>query len=165
MMDPLYYHAYTIGAPETHYKIDVTVTRCRAHVCSSEILSVSPNSGLAVSETMDAKVELIGSYASVVAPIPFDDVYLLVPSRSNACDGSSHREQRCRERQQGHPSEWLYVDKHLVDASGLTCDRIGVSYTAFRSQSNRCRGRVGDCLNNQIEVCLTRAHCSWLMSH
>ena len=35
-------------------------------------------------------------------------------------------------------SEWLLVDKHQYDFTGLHCDKIGVSYSAFRNQPDRC---------------------------
>lgn len=41
-------------------------------------------------------------------------------------------------------SEWLLVDKHLVELSGLFCDRIGVGYKAFRNQPDLCTGRINE---------------------
>ena len=39
-------------------------------------------------------------------------------------------------------SEWLLVDKQLFDFSGLHCNKIGVSYTAFRNQEDGCTNRA-----------------------
>ncbi|XP_065833256.1 hapless 2-like isoform X3 [Oscarella lobularis] len=41
--------------------------------------------------------------------------------------------------------EWLLVDKHLVDFSGLTCNRIGLYYEGFASQPGKCRRKKGSC--------------------
>ena len=40
-------------------------------------------------------------------------------------------------------SEWMAVDKPLFDMSGYTCNKIGVSYSAFRHQPNACGNRFG----------------------
>ena len=40
---------------------------------------------------------------------------------------------------QGGHNEWLMVDKHLVDLTGRTCNKLGVSFTGFRYQRNGCR--------------------------
>lgn len=37
-----------------------------------------------------------------------------------------------------------------MDESGLTCNKIGVSYTAFRMQSRGCDAQRGACLRNQV---------------
>jgi len=37
------------------------------------------------------------------------------------------------------------------ESAGSECDKIGVSYQAFRNQQNRCIRTVGSCLNNQLE--------------
>lgn len=39
-------------------------------------------------------------------------------------------------------SEWLLVDKQLFDFSGLHCNKIGVSYTPFRNQEDKCASRA-----------------------
>lgn len=40
-------------------------------------------------------------------------------------------------------SEWMAIDKHYFDLSGYSCNKIGVSYTAFRRQPNACQNRYG----------------------
>lgn len=42
------------------------------------------------------------------------------------------------------PSEWLLVGKEQFALSGLHCNRIGVSYSAFRNQgADQCRNVKG----------------------
>ncbi len=41
------------------------------------------------------------------------------------------------------PRRWIVIDKHMVDPSGLTCNRIGSGPQAMLSQENRCRQRKG----------------------
>jgi len=45
----------------------------------------------------------------------------------------------------------MLVDKAKFDLSGLTCDKIGVSYSAFKWQANACYGRLGSCLGSQLD--------------
>ena len=40
--------------------------------------------------------------------------------------------------QQNGPSDWMLVDKHMVDLTGTVCNKVGVSYTGFRQQPGRC---------------------------
>ena len=40
-------------------------------------------------------------------------------------------------------SEWMAIEKPYFDLSGFSCNKIGVSYTAFRHQPNSCRNRYG----------------------
>ena len=35
----------------------------------------------------------------------------------------------------GDASHWLLIPKHEFDLTGLTCNKIGVGYSAFRSQN------------------------------
>ena len=41
------------------------------------------------------------------------------------------------------PEEWLAVGKEKFGLSGYHCNRIGVSYQAFRNQPNRCTSVFG----------------------
>lgn len=40
-------------------------------------------------------------------------------------------------------SEWMAVNKGYFDMSGFSCNKIGVSYTAFRRQPHPCTNRYG----------------------
>ena len=42
-------------------------------------------------------------------------------------------------------SEWLLVDKHNFGFSGLHCNKIGVSYSAFRNQGDGCTNIINRC--------------------
>ncbi len=44
----------------------------------------------------------------------------------------------------------MLIDTDLVDLTGLTCNKIGVSFYAFQTESDKCKMQVGDCLRNQI---------------
>ncbi|KAG2393955.1 hypothetical protein C9374_003719 [Naegleria lovaniensis] len=46
---------------------------------------------------------------------------------------------------------WMLVDKNMVTMSGSECDKIGVSFSAFRNQPNACSQLPLSCLGNQLE--------------
>ncbi len=52
-------------------------------------------------------------------------------------------------------SQWLLVDKHYYDFSGMHCNKIGVSYTAFRNQPGNCRSRAQELVIHVHVVTLT----------
>ena len=54
---------------------------------------------------------------------------------------------------------WMLVDKSAVTLDGLTCNKIGVSYTAFRNQANKCNAVAGSCLP------INSTTCTWRMRH
>ncbi len=45
---------------------------------------------------------------------------------------------------------WLALPKSLYAVDGLTCNKIGVSYTPYRDQPNRCFATPSSCLRSQI---------------
>jgi hypothetical protein len=38
--------------------------------------------------------------------------------------------------------DWMLIEKHLVDFSGLTCNRIGLYYEGFANQPGQCRRKI-----------------------
>ena len=40
-------------------------------------------------------------------------------------------------------SEWMAINKEYFDMVGFTCNKIGVSYTAFRRQPHGCQDKYG----------------------
>ena len=41
------------------------------------------------------------------------------------------------------------MDKHVIDLNGRTCNKVGTSFTAFRTQENPCHQDEQSCLYNQ----------------
>ncbi|EFJ46133.1 hypothetical protein VOLCADRAFT_105707 [Volvox carteri f. nagariensis] len=46
---------------------------------------------------------------------------------------------------------WMMVNRTMVTYDGLSCDKIGTSYTAFRNQQNACFRTESTCLRNQLK--------------
>lgn len=49
----------------------------------------------------------------------------------------------------GGAKEYLVVSPDEITVDGDECDKLGVSYKAFVTQSERCNRPAGTCLNNQ----------------
>ena len=76
--------------------------------------------------------------------------YLLVPDISTMPYGEeksypdiSNAEWNMFNASVNNVSEWMAINKNLFDLSGFSCNKIGVSYTAFRHQPNRCNNPYG----------------------
>lgn len=49
-------------------------------------------------------------------------------------------------------SEWMAIDKTFFDMSGFSCNKIGVSYSAFRRQPHACARKYGKWVNVALLV-------------
>ena len=85
-------------------------------------------------------VKLIGDFLPAdLFPRDLSDKYLLIPSSP-----PDHINVRLGTQR------WMLVDKTQFSLDGNECDKIGVGFFAFNSQSERCNIESGSCLNNQI---------------
>ena len=66
-----------------------------------------------------------------------------VPSSEKSYPDISNAEWDMFQASVKNVSEWMAIHKDLFDMSGFTCNKIGVSYTAFRHQTNRCQRQYG----------------------
>ena len=56
----------------------------------------------------------------------------------------------CAQKQSAEPehtARWMLLDKNRFSLSGLDCSQIGVGYSAFRNQPDRCEQKLGSCLD------------------
>lgn len=51
----------------------------------------------------------------------------------------------------GGDQNWMIIPRDMVDLSGSTCNKIGVSFEGFYSQPQRCGVSAGTCLDNQLD--------------
>eukprot|EP00929_Paragymnodinium_shiwhaense_P071397 TRINITY_DN36301_c0_g1_i1.p1 TRINITY_DN36301_c0_g1~~TRINITY_DN36301_c0_g1_i1.p1 ORF type:complete len:655 (+),score=112.87 TRINITY_DN36301_c0_g1_i1:63-2027(+) len=145
----LYYSLFEVDRPQVFYDITITLTKpvnpeqSWANVSYSETtLTLSHQQPTAQAENGAMQLELVGDLATATAPHRFDSKYLAVPSYPST-----------------HPRvdfanplrDALLVDKSHVDLDGLTCNKVGVSYTAFKRQSEKCESRAQTCLANQLD--------------
>ena len=45
----------------------------------------------------------------------------------------------------------MFIDAVDVELSGLVCNKVGVSFEAFRNEFGACGNRPDSCLRNQLE--------------
>lgn len=130
----LIYQAFTIGPAIKSYEIVATVISNGKTV---ETLTVSPEVLNAYST--NCMVSLQGDFSSFTSPPDYQDQFLFVPylPADNAIV-------------QGGMANWMLINQDNVDKSGLSCNKIGVSYSAFNNQPNACENPPGTCLQNQL---------------
>ena len=106
-----------------------------------QTLVLSPRRPRALSEGAAVGAELLGDLEGFQALPVLSEKYLLVPHPK----GLGPNEVLSQNRDQ-----WLLLDKSFVSLEGHECNKIGVGFTPFRYQEERCGRRVGSCLENQV---------------
>jgi hypothetical protein len=139
-MDPLWYYGYRIGPASTYFEILITITKLSStsgRVVSQETLSLSPSSQTVTNAARTVQVTLQGDLLSYTSAPTFESKFLLIPftaGQAKTYEGSS---------------KYMLVDQTLFTLDGRECNKIGVSYSAFRNQNNACGTTAGTCLANQ----------------
>eukprot|EP00887_Chlorella_sp_A99_P005310 scaffold1.g5310.t1 len=144
--------AYRVGTYQLGFSVALNVTTAvrdpalngtgTAVNRTSEVVRVDPSAPFAADSTRALSAKLLGDLESYGQIADLSDKYLFVPIYPN--EGPQEFLSRHRE-------EWMIVEPTLVTQNGLECDKIGVSYTAFRNaQANRCQVAQGSCLRNQL---------------
>ena len=133
-MDPLWYSAFEIGAPELHFTITVTSGN------GSVALRLGPHAPTALSPDGKVAARLVGDFATYVSDLELSGKMLLVPSVPENDP-----------RVQAGVDAWMFVGKEDIELRGDRCNAPGVSYEAFRNQANPCGQRMGSCLGGQLD--------------
>ncbi len=86
-----------------------------------------------------------GDFSSNTALQSFRSKYLLVPDWRAHVAASKEQVEAVMNHEQvvAGPKKWIVIDKHMVDPSGLTCNKIGSGAQAMVTQSVRCRQQRG----------------------
>jgi len=135
-----WYSAYSMLEHETFFTILITVYRGSGDGMVQETIALSPSNTQGTSEDGNLVVRLLGDLVSYTSPMSMDNEYFFIPS-----------EPADDPRVINWVSNAMIIDKNAVTLDGRECDKIGVSYSAFRSQANECEKQQGECLNNQLE--------------
>eukprot|EP00930_Biecheleria_cincta_P034836 TRINITY_DN2401_c0_g1_i2.p1 TRINITY_DN2401_c0_g1~~TRINITY_DN2401_c0_g1_i2.p1 ORF type:complete len:869 (-),score=148.64 TRINITY_DN2401_c0_g1_i2:137-2686(-) len=147
--DDLWYSVYEVDRPQIFYDIKVTVSIPQDYAASwqnvsyrSTELLLNHQQPIAQAEGGALQLELVGDFATATAPHRFESKYLVVPNRptSNARVDSKNPLRHA-----------MLVDRSMFDLSGMTCDKIGVSYPAFKYQAQACNKPAGSCLASQLD--------------
>eukprot|EP00911_Craspedida_sp_UC1_P001627 UC1_evm1s1234 len=159
-MDELWYNVFELGPPETHFEVVAAVAEliypdssASASLASPPqwverfALTVGPTQRQASTVDGRMRVKYLGDFALTRQLEDLTSMLLLEPEPSSVADGSGYTHEQVVA---GLP-EWLLVDKTAVDLNGGTCNKIGVSYSAFRhhGQAGGCFESAGNCLKYQ----------------
>ena len=137
--DELWYSAYKVDKYKIEYKIEINIINTKDNTIISK-LELSPQNIISTDETNNILVKLIGDFLPTdLFPRDLSDKYLLIPTSPE-----NHI------NVQFGFSRWMLVDKTQFTLDGNECDKIGVGFFAFNSQSEKCNIEAGSCLNNQI---------------
>ncbi|KAL3681912.1 hypothetical protein R1sor_024868 [Riccia sorocarpa] len=144
---PEWYSAYSIQEYKIDFTISMTIQMMLANNFNGNVeptstvleeIHVSPRQLFALSSSRSFSMKLQGDLADYrPAPVIYEK-YLNIP----------------REDTGGQPKNdlfgWMLIDKNKYTEDGRECDKIGVSYTAFRYQTDGCDRRSQTCLANQL---------------
>jgi hypothetical protein len=143
----LWYDAYNVEAAEAHFNIDVRFRQCEDEACvefEDTVLTVGPHNIEARDPVTGSTVKFVGEFGPTQDNPSFEHQYLLRPLCLDTSDPDCAAKQSA-ERE--HTSRWLLLDKNRFSLSGLDCSQIGVGYSAFRNQPERCEQNLGSCLD------------------
>ena len=176
--DPLDYHAFAIGPPETWFEIKVDLKWCtKQGSCRTAQMILGPGgtSGR-TSAGIDSKrsviAALVGDFAAWTSPVILSDRYMFAPALESKCGRGGNGydpsrphldlRQRCNDRMIDGSPHWMFIEKHRVAYKIGECNKIGSSYSAFRGGAGilsgggvvggvNCATPRGSCLQNQIQ--------------
>ena len=137
--DTLWYSAYKVEKYKIEYTIEINIIDTKDNKIIST-LELSPKNIINSDADNNILVKLIGDFLPAdLFPRDLSDKYLLIPTSPpdhiNVLLGTQR---------------WMLVDKIKFSPDGSECDKIGVGFFAFNSQSEKCNIEAGSCLNNQI---------------
>lgn len=107
---------------------------------STKTLVLSPSQMTARSKQDGIQVEMIGDFASYAELESLRDHWLMIPIQPGLSPNEIFS---------SNLNMWMVFPPSLVSTIG-ECDKIGVSYTSFKFQSDRCSRPFESCLSNQI---------------
>ena len=137
--DQLWYSAYKIDKYKIEYKIEINVIDTKDNTVISS-LELSPENTINTDDGNNILVKLIGDFLPTdLFPRDLSDKFLLIPTKPE-----DHIDVKLG------VLRWMLVDKMKFSLDGKECDKIGVGFFAFQSQSEKCNIETGSCLNNQI---------------
>jgi len=131
---------YNMLPPYLDFQIGVsieTLVKGVAKPDAIEALYISPSKRTALSKNKKVFATLTGDFMNYQSFPQLNDRYLSIPLMDSGLFDADLR-------------HWLALPKSLYAVDGLTCNKIGVSYTPYRDQPNRCFATPSSCLRSQI---------------
>ncbi len=134
----LWYSAYQIISYDLYYSINVWVYENDSGNQLAYFL-LDPSNPIGSDTSLGCIVKLVGDFYPSSNPPDLSSMYLLIPTSPST-----------NPLVQEGSTAWMLVSASEITFTGLECDKIGVSYTPFQTESSKCLLTVGSCLSNQI---------------
>ncbi|XP_044476823.1 protein HAPLESS 2 [Mangifera indica] len=132
-----WFHVFAIGQRSIGFSVQIEV---KTGSKSSEVI-VSPSNRTAMSKDNFLRVNLIGDFVGYTNIPSYEEFYLVIP----------------RQDHPGQPQDlgrnfsmWMLLERTRFTLDGFDCDKIGVSYEAFKAQPSFCSSPFWSCLHNQL---------------
>ncbi|CAM6100529.1 unnamed protein product [Calypogeia fissa] len=143
-----WYPTYQLGKPALSISVQVVVEMMHlrpgqiygSRDVNSEIIYLNRQQNTKLHQNEVLKAHLQGDFEFNMQMPPLQDQYLAIPMEEGKSEKVSHVDQ------------WLTLPKEYFTLDGGECDKIGVSYSAFKFQTKACDQPPQSCCGNQINV-------------
>ncbi|CAD8112113.1 unnamed protein product [Paramecium sonneborni] len=129
----LWYSGYEIGTYSIFYNITISIIYSNQE---QEELKLGSEVKVVQGKTLIGRI--IGDFTPLNPPPSLESFILMRPSSPSS-----------NTRVQAGSSAFMIISKDKVGEG--ECNKIGVSYTSFRTEADRCKKQAKSCLNNQLE--------------
>lgn len=107
---------------------------------TQQVLSVNPSQTYTINADRSVSVQLLGDLQSYSQIQVLDGYWLMIPIQPGLLPDQIFT---------SNLDMWVVLPPNLVTTTG-ECNKVGVSYSAFRYQGDACNKPLGSCLSNQI---------------
>lgn len=107
---------------------------------SQETLQISPSRGFVINSDRSVSARLLGDLDSYRQIQNLDGYWVMIPVEPGVDPNLIYSQ---------NEDMWVILPPTMVTLTG-ECDKVGVGYTAFRIQSEKCDRPLGSCLRNQL---------------
>jgi Male gamete fusion factor len=107
---------------------------------SQETIQITPSRGFVLNSDRSVSVRLLGDLDSYRQIQNLDGHWVMIPVQPGIDPNKIYSQ---------NEDMWVILPPTMVTTTG-ECNKVGVSYTSFRIQSEKCNQPVGSCLRNQI---------------
>ena len=105
-----------------------------------EQLQITPSHGFVLNSDRSVSVRLLGDLDSYRQIQSLDGYWVMIPVEPGTDPNEIYTKNQ---------DMWVILPPAMVTTTG-ECDKVGVGYSAFRVQSEKCNQQIGSCLKNQI---------------
>lgn len=143
-----WYRGYVIGQYQLDFEINIEINASITNESNGKLenhrlehLYLSPSQTLMRSDDGLMLARLLGDFAAYRQIQNLDGHWLMIPWQPGL---------NPNEILSSNLNMWMILPPDKITLNGLECNKVGVGYSAFRFQTDRCQKPVGSCLKDQI---------------